>query len=346
MGIIKINELMKILNKRLNELISFKKEFKVFLQEGGVGCYDAEKWAIFVPDSFDTQMKIRTILHEGAHLILREKIHLISPNKFDRLKWCMEPFFIDNSIFTLDEVFAEIITRTITFKLPNHLFKKEIIFDKRSKQSYKGSDKNLYMFLAKISNWKIPIALKNHNLNIANCLNNITFLEPKKRIEVILNSFSSLEDINYKSFIKKILNDPFKNSPAIFLSSKINKNLEINQEFKEFDIQIFLDYLEVISWLNYTENYHMYDKYLNEKNSQNLEKKRIVLNKDFRKKLLGISKNLKNIRKNIINSWKTKDKKNLKKFIEKYNEERWKYRKKIDLNNNFNKFGFGEFKWE
>ena len=73
---------MNLLNRELNELIPFKKEFNIFLQEGGVGCYDVKKWAIFIPESFDTPTKIQAILHEGAHLILREKLESL-----DQVRW-------------------------------------------------------------------------------------------------------------------------------------------------------------------------------------------------------------------------------------------------------------------
>lgn len=346
---ITIDNLMKILDKKLNKLIPFTRKFDVFLQKKGAGCYDVEKWAVFVPDSFDNRMRIHVILHEGAHLVLREKLSgLISPKKFDRLKWSMEPFFIENSIFSLDEAFAEIVATTIISELPEKFFEREIVFNKSSKPSYEDEDKKLDIFLAKISEWKIPITLKNSNLNISNTLNNLTFLEPKKRIKAIINSFSILENENYKNFIAKIIKDPLKNSPNIKLSFNIlPSNVKIDKSLKELDTQIFLDYLEILSWVSYTENYHVYSGFVNKKNLNKPKKQTSFnLSKKFKKKLSKISKNLEKIRREIMLAWKSKDRPRLKKLINSYNSQRWVYREKIDLKNTFNKFGFGRFKWE
>ncbi len=346
---ITIDELMIILNEKLNRLISFSKKFDVFLQKGGVGCYDAKRWAVFIPDSSDSYMKISMILHEGAHLILREKIsNLISPKKFDRLKWSMEPFFIENSIFSLDEAFAEMITTIIISELPEDFFKKEIVFNKFSEPSYEESNKKLDIFLAKISEWKIPITLKNNNLNISNTLINLTFLEPKKRIKTIIDSLSILDNCDYEDFIKKIIDDPLKNSPSMILLSKIlSSGTEINKQIKDFDKQIFLDYLETLSWINYTKDYHVYFEFINKKNLNNPKKqKSFNIDVQFKEKLLRISKNLERIRREIILAWRSKDETKLKELIESYNLERWKYRERIDLKNNFNQYGFGRFKWE
>lgn len=341
---IAINELIDILNKKINSLISFERKFDVFLQKGGVGCYDTRKWAIFVPDTFDTNNQISIILHESAHLILREKLSKkIEPRKFDRLKWGMEPFFIDNSIFAIDESFAEIITTMIISQLPEELFKKTIVFDKVSEPSYEDSEKKLDMFLAKISTWKIPITLKNNNLNIANTLSNLTFLKPKERIKILLNAFPDFRDLNHESFINEIIKNPKNYSPTIRLASKI-VNLHINGEFKEFDKQIFLDYLEIISWLNYTEDYYIYNNYLAKTNSKKIEIKKIKLDIKLKKKLSKISPKLQEVRRKLIGAWKDKEEESVKKLVEEYNDIRWQYREKIDLKNDFNKFGFGMFK--
>lgn len=348
MGIIDITPLMNLLNRKLKKVISFNKKFDVFLQNGGVGCYSIKKWAVFIPNSFDNYMKIYGILHEGAHLILREKLsELISPEKFDTLKWSMEPFFIDNSIFALDEAFAEAVTNTVIADLPKDIFKKKIIFDKVSEPSYEGSEESLHIFLAKISDWKIPITLKNNNLAISNTLNNLTFLRPKERINAILEVLSNINNYDYKNFINKVIKNPLENSPTIKLFSRIcNTKIKIDQRFKKFDHQIFLDYLETLSWVGYTENYHVYNDFIKRKNLNKPKKVFPKLTENLRKELLGVSKNLKRIRKKIIKSWVTKDTNNMKKLIKNYNYQRWKYRKKIDLKNNFNKYGFGEFKWE
>ncbi len=344
-----IDDLMRVLNKKLNRLIPFNKRFDVFLQKGGVGCYDIKRWAVFVPDSFDNYMKIHTILHEGAHLILREKIsNLISSKKFDRLKWSMEPFFIENSIFSLDEAFAEMVTTIIMSELPEDFFKKGIVFDKFSEPSYKDSNKKLDVFLAKISEWKIPITLKNNNLNISNTLNNLTFLGPEKRIQTIIDSLSILNDYNYEGFIKKIMEDPLKNSPSMkLLLNTLPFKVKINKEIKNFDKQIFLDYLETLSWGDYNENYYAYSEFIDKKNLNKIKKQKIPkINTKIKERFLQISKNLGEIREKIMCAWEAKDENKLKKLIENYNSERWKYRKKIDLKNNFNEYGFGTFKWE
>jgi len=345
---ININELMKILNGELKKLVPFNKKFDVFLQKGGVGCYDIEKWAIFIPDSLDTSMKIYVILHEGAHLILREKLsNLIEPKKFERLKWSMEPFMIDNSVFSLDESFAELVTNTIMSKFTEDFFRKEIIFDKFSNPSYKSSNEKLDIFLAKISEWKIPISLKNNNLNISNTMNNLTFLEPNERIKVILDALSILKNQDYKTFIKKVIENPLENSPTIKLFSRItNSNAKICSDFKMFDAQIFLDYLETLSWIDYTEDYYIYSNFITKKNLTKPKRDMIKdISNQFNKLLLEVSRNLNKIRKEMILAWNSKDEPKLKKLVKDYNLQRWRYRRKVNLNNDFNRYGFGVFKW-
>ncbi len=346
---INVDNLMEILNERLGKIIHFNRKFDVFLQKKGVGCYNTKDWRVFVPDFFDTYMKIYVILHEGAHLILREKLSdLISPKNFDRLKWSMEPFFVENSVFSLDEAFSEIITITILSEFPKDFFEKKIVFTNFSKPSYEDSDKKLDIFLAKISEWKIPITLKNNNLNISNMLRNLTFLEPKKRIKTIIDCLSILKNQDYKKFITSIINNPLKNSPSMkLLSNLLNSSVEIDTFFKELDPQIFLDYLETLSWVSYTEDYHIYSKFINKKSLDKI-KKQMIFNKSdkFKKNIQKVSTNLKKIRGEIMDAWSSRDKDKLKKLINEYNIQRWKYREKVDLKNNFNKYGFGRFKWE
>ncbi|MDK2908387.1 MAG: hypothetical protein PWQ87_845 [Candidatus Woesearchaeota archaeon] len=346
---ISLDDLMRILNERLNNIVPFIKRFDVFLQKGGVGCYDVKRWAIFIPDSLNNFMKIHTILHEGAHLILREKLsNLISPEGFDRLKWSMEPFFIENSVFSLDEAFAEIVTTKIMCNLPEAFLNKKIVFNKFSEPSYEDSDKKLDIFLAKISKWQIPITLKNNNLNISNTMKNLTFLEPEDRVKAILDSLSVLRDYKYEEYIKKIIDDPLKNSPSMkLLSSIFPSMIKINEQIKDFDKQIFLDYLENLSWIDYDKDYYIYSKFIDKKNVNKIKKqKNPKINTKIKEKFLKISKNLKETRERIKCAWEARDGKKLKMIIGKYNSERWKYREKVNLKNNFNKYGFGLFKWE
>jgi len=328
--------------KKINEY--FKKEINhnlkwdVKLQKGGVATYDYNKEVVYVPNNYFKERRVTAIIHEAAHLLLRHKLSKwVSPKTFESLKWGMEPFMINNSVFTMDELFAHYLTLKISRELPEKFFTSQLELGKAQLPDYSGKENKLYMFLAELSSWKIPIMLKNSIMNIINAMNNLSLIPSSERVKYILNSLKNIKSKNYEDYVKSILINPL-NDVFFTFANKITK-IPFEMDL-ERDPQILLDCLEINSWLVYEEikTAGDYNKFFQEFNGKMKKLRRKHCNPDMIPK--KIDNELNNIRREIIRKWRSKSS-NIKKSINDYMITRTKYRKRINYDFDYEPYGLG-----